>query len=110
MINIVLVEPEIPQNTGNIARTCAATGSKLHLVKPFGFNITDSQLKRAGLDYWNDVDIYYYDSILHFMEEHSKDKLFFSLCKPFSLATTELLFSILFLFSLSSNKSNFSSW
>ncbi len=87
MINIVLVEPEIPQNTGNIARTCAATGSKLHLVKPFGFNITDSQLKRAGLDLWNDVDIYYYDSILHFMEEHNKDKLFFSTTKASNIYT-----------------------
>ena len=57
MINIVLVEPEIPQNTGNIARTCAATGARLHLVRPLGFNITDSKLKRAGLDYWNDVEI-----------------------------------------------------
>ena len=53
MINIVLVEPEIPQNTGNIARTCAATGSALHLVKPLGFAIDDKKLKRAGLDYWN---------------------------------------------------------
>lgn len=62
-LNIVLVEPEIPQNTGNIARTCAATGSKLHLVRPLGFEITDKQLKRAGLDYWHLLDIEYHDSI-----------------------------------------------
>lgn len=63
MFNIVLVEPEIPQNTGNIARTCAATGSNLHLVRPLGFEVTDKYLKRAGLDYWSDVNICYYDSI-----------------------------------------------
>ena len=62
MFNIVLVEPEIPQNTGNIVRTCAATGCKLHLVRPLGFEVTDKYLKRAGLDYWNDVEISYYDS------------------------------------------------
>jgi tRNA (cytidine/uridine-2'-O-)-methyltransferase len=62
-LNIVLVEPEIPQNTGNIARTCAATGSILHLVKPLGFEIDDKQLKRAGLDYWHLLDIRYYDSL-----------------------------------------------
>lgn len=62
MFNIVLVEPEIPQNTGNIVRTCAATGCKLHLVRPLGFEVTDKYLKRAGLDYWKDAEIYYYDS------------------------------------------------
>lgn len=62
MFNIVLVEPEIPQNTGNIARTCAATGCRLHLVRPLGFEISDRYLKRAGLDYWKDVEIFYYDS------------------------------------------------
>ena len=61
--NIVLVEPEIPQNTGNIARTCAATGSRLHLVRPLGFEIDDKKLKRAGLDYWNLLDIRHYDSL-----------------------------------------------
>lgn len=59
-INVVLVEPEIPQNTGNIARTCAATGAALHLVKPLGFEIDDRKLKRAGLDYWDKLDITYY--------------------------------------------------
>lgn len=59
-LNIVLVEPEIPQNTGNIARTCAATGAVLHLVEPLGFSVSDKYLKRAGLDYWNSVEIYYH--------------------------------------------------
>ncbi|MFA5340853.1 MAG: tRNA (uridine(34)/cytosine(34)/5-carboxymethylaminomethyluridine(34)-2'-O)-methyltransferase TrmL [Clostridia bacterium] len=81
MINIVLVEPQIPQNTGNIARTCAATGCRLHLVKPFGFTITDSALKRAGLDYWNYVDIYYYESLSDFMEIHKSDTMFFATTK-----------------------------
>lgn len=62
MFNIVLVEPEIPQNTGNIVRTCHATGCALHLVRPLGFEISDRHLKRAGLDYWDEVEITYYDS------------------------------------------------
>lgn len=62
MFNIVLVEPEIPQNTGNIVRTCAATGCKLHLVKPLGFEVSDKYLKRAGLDYWQYADISYWDN------------------------------------------------
>jgi len=61
-MNITLVEPEIPYNTGNIARTCAVTGASLHLVKPLGFSIDDKKLKRAGLDYWHLLDIHYYDS------------------------------------------------
>lgn len=68
-LNIVLVEPEIPQNTGNIARTCAATGARLHLVGPMGFKIDDKKLKRAGLDYWNLLDITYYDSLKDFLEK-----------------------------------------
>lgn len=62
MFEIVLVEPEIPQNTGNIVRTCHATGCRLHLVRPLGFEISDRYLKRAGLDYWDEVEICYYDS------------------------------------------------
>lgn len=77
MVNIVLVEPEIPQNTGNIARTCACTGSALHLVKPFGFEISDRTLKRAGLDYWDKVKIYYYDGLDDFLSKHHNDRLFF---------------------------------
>ena len=63
MFNVVLVEPEIPQNTGNIVRTCAATGCKLHLIRPLGFEVTDKYLKRAGLDYWKDAEIFYYDAL-----------------------------------------------
>ena len=63
MLNIVLVEPEIPMNTGNIARTCAATRSRLHLVRPLGFDISDKAVKRAGLDYWHMVDLRVYDSL-----------------------------------------------
>ncbi|MBE7035909.1 MAG: tRNA (uridine(34)/cytosine(34)/5-carboxymethylaminomethyluridine(34)-2'-O)-methyltransferase TrmL [Ruminococcaceae bacterium] len=65
-MNIVLVEPEIPQNTGNIARTCRATGSVLHIVKPMGFEIDDKKLKRAGLDYWHELDIRYYENLEDF--------------------------------------------
>lgn len=69
-MNIVLVEPEIPQNAGNVARTCAVTGSVLHLVRPLGFEVSDKQLKRAGLDYWNYLDIRYYDSIEEVMDKY----------------------------------------
>ncbi len=69
-INIVLHEPEIPQNTGNIARTCAATGAALHIIRPMGFEIDDRKLKRAGLDYWDKLDITYYDSYEDFMSKN----------------------------------------
>ena len=69
MLNIVLVEPQIPQNTGNISRTCAVTGAALHLVKPYGFVITDKQLKRAGLDYWDKLEIYEYENLDEFFEK-----------------------------------------
>jgi len=75
-INIVLVEPEIPQNTGNIARTCAATGAALHLVEPLGFKIDDAKLKRAGLDYWHHLDITYYKSLDEFLEIHGGEELY----------------------------------
>lgn len=81
MFNIVLVEPEIPQNTGNIARTCAATGTALHLVKPLGFSIDDKHLKRAGLDYWPYVDITVYESLDDFLEKHKEDTLFMATTK-----------------------------
>ena len=68
--NIVLVEPEIPQNAGNISRTCAVTGCSLHMVRPLGFEITDKHLKRAGLDYWKFLNIYYYDSIEELMDKY----------------------------------------
>ena len=75
-LNIVLVEPEIPQNTGNIARTCAATGARLHLVRPLGFQITDKTVKRAGLDYRDLLDITYYDSLDDFLEKTKGAKYF----------------------------------
>ena len=67
--HIVLFEPQIPQNTGNIARTCAATNSPLHIIKPMGFPIDDRKMKRAGLDYWDKLDITYYESLDDFMEQ-----------------------------------------
>ena len=70
MLNIVLVEPEIPMNTGNIARTCAATRSRLHLVKPLGFDISDRAVKRAGLDYWHMVDIHVYEDLDDFFAKN----------------------------------------
>ncbi len=80
-INIVLFEPEIPPNTGNVARTCAATGTKLHLIKPLGFSIDDKHLKRAGLDYWNLLDISIYDSIYDLLEKYKGSEFFFSTTK-----------------------------
>ncbi len=73
MLNLVLVEPEIPQNTGNIARTCAVTGSRLHLVGPMGFQIDDKKLKRAGLDYWHLLDIRYYDSFADYLAQYGHE-------------------------------------
>lgn len=77
-LNIVLVEPEIPQNTGNISRTCAATGSRLHLVGPMGFTVDDRKLKRAGLDYWHLLDITYYDDIEDFFARKPGPFFYFS--------------------------------
>ena len=77
-LNIVLVEPEIPQNTGNIARTCAATGARLHLVGPMGFKIDDKKLKRAGLDYWHLLDITYYDNLDDFFSKNCGDYYMFT--------------------------------
>ena len=73
-INIVMCEPEIPQNTGNIARSCAATGAKLHLVKPLGFEITDKYLKRAGLDYWDKVEIEEHESLQDFLNKYKPEE------------------------------------
>ena len=73
-INIVMVEPEIPQNTGNVARTCAATGAKLHLVEPLGFSIDDKYLKRAGLDYWDKLDIERHKSLNAFLEKYKPEE------------------------------------
>lgn len=79
--NVVLVEPEIPQNTGNIARTCAVTNTKLHIVKPMGFEITDAKLKRAGLDYWHFLGVKYYENIDEFFETNKGGRFFFSTTK-----------------------------
>lgn len=76
-LNVVLVEPEIPQNTGNIVRTCGSVGAHVHLVRPLGFEITDSHLKRAGLDYWNKVDISYYNSFAEVAEEAGPQARFY---------------------------------
>ncbi len=81
MFNIVLIEPEIPQNTGNIARTCAATGANLHLVRPLGFEIDDKKLKRAGLDYWHLLNITYHDSLEAFLDFAKGKRLFFATTK-----------------------------
>ena len=81
-INIVMVEPEIPQNTGNVARTCAATGARLHLVGPMGFKIDDKKLKRAGLDYWHLLDINYYENLEDFFNKNDGDYFYFSTKAP----------------------------
>ena len=81
MLNIVLVEPEIPQNTGNIARTCAATRSRLHLVKPLGFDISEKAVRRAGLDYWHMVDLRVYDSLDHFFAVNPRPDLWLATTK-----------------------------
>ena len=98
MLNIVLVEPEIPQNCGNIARTCAATGAHLHLIKPLGFDISDRAVKRAGLDYWYLVDISVYENLADLFAKHPEAErgcwLFFGketagLPEPFRVAHYE---------------------
>ena len=81
MVDIVLVEPEIPHNTGAIARTCAATGARLHLVKPLGFDISDKMVKRCGLDYWHLVDITLYDNLDEYFSKMGDDKLFLATTK-----------------------------
>ena len=82
-LNIVMVEPQIPQNTGNVARTCAATGARLHLVGPMGFTVSDAKLKRAGLDYWHLLDISYYDDLPGFLEQNAGGEYhFFSTKAP----------------------------
>lgn len=86
-VHIVLVEPEIPPNTGNIARSCAATGAVLHLVKPLGFSIDDKSLKRAGLDYWPYVDVRVHESLEEFMKEHEGRRMFLATTKGGRLYT-----------------------
>ena len=76
-VHVVLYQPEIPANTGNIARTCAATGTELHLIRPLGFSTDDKMLKRAGLDYWQFVDVRYHDSIEELWEKHPTGEFFY---------------------------------
>ena len=90
-IHIVLLEPEIPQNTGNIARTCAATGAALHLIRPMGFEIDDKKLKRAGLDYWDKLDITYYDGLADFMARHANASIYYFTTKA-PKAYTEVIY------------------
>lgn len=77
MINIVLYSPEIPQNTGNISRTCAVTGARLHIIKPIGFEISDRTLKRAGLDYWDKLDVTYYENYDDFLRQNENAPMYF---------------------------------
>lgn len=81
MLNIVLLEPEIPANTGNIGRTCVAAGAKLHLIEPMGFEINEKQVKRAGLDYWDKLDYQIYDSYPDFLEKNPKAKIYMATTK-----------------------------
>lgn len=80
-MNIVLHEPEIPQNTGNISRTCAVTHSKLHLIKPLGFSVDDRYLKRSGLDYWQYLDVRYYENFQDFLDKNPNAKIFMATTK-----------------------------
>ncbi len=80
-MNIVLLEPEIPANTGNIGRTCVATGTKLHLIKPLGFSLEDKYLKRSGLDYWNKLEVFYYENFNDFLEKNNNPPIFMGTTK-----------------------------
>jgi tRNA (cytidine/uridine-2'-O-)-methyltransferase len=81
MINIVLHEPEIPANTGNIGRTCVATGARLHLIEPMGFQITEKEVKRAGLDYWDKLDVTVYDNYQDFLDRNPEAKIYMATTK-----------------------------
>lgn len=81
MIHIVLHEPEIPHNTGNIGRTCVATGSSLHLIRPFGFSLDEKSVRRAGLDYWDKLDLHIYDSFEEFLERNNHPKVYMATTK-----------------------------
>lgn len=87
-LNLVLVEPQIPQNTGNISRTCAVTGASLHLVKPYGFEISDKKLKRAGLDYWDKLDIFQYENLQDFFDK-TKGKYYYLTTKGKNIYSQE---------------------
>ena len=91
-LHVVLVEPEIPQNTGNVARTCAAIGADLHLVHPLGFSVDDAAVRRAGLDYWDLLTIYEYDSLGSFLSGHTHDHLYLFSTRG-SVAHTEITYA-----------------
>lgn len=91
MINIVLLEPEIPANTGNIGRTCVATGSRLHLIKPLGFSLAEKELKRAGLDYWKELDVSVYENFDDFLKKNPNAKLYLATTKA-RKAYTEVIY------------------
>lgn len=81
MAGIVLLEPEIPANTGNIGRTCVATGTSLHLIDPLGFQLTERNLKRAGMDYWKRLDVHRYRNYQHFLDEHQGSRIWYATTK-----------------------------
>ncbi len=80
-MNIILLEPEIPANTGNIGRTCVATGTRLHLIEPLGFRLNEKQIKRAGLDYWDDLDLFVYNNYDEFLEKNNYPKIYMATTK-----------------------------
>ncbi len=91
MVDIILVEPEIPANTGNISRTCSVTGSRLHLIEPLGFDISDKALKRAGLDYWEFLDVTVYKNLDEYFEKHGEENLWLATTKaPISYDKADL--------------------
>ena len=94
MLNIVLFEPEIPQNTGNIARTCAVTGTRLHLIKPLGFDISDKAVKRAGLDYWHLVDVRVYENLDDFFQKTGAEDIWLATTKA-PRSYTDAVFRVL---------------
>lgn len=99
MVDIILLEPEIPMNTGNIARTCACTGARLHLIKPLGFDISDKAVKRAGLDYWQYVDISVYENIEEFFAKNGDENLYLATTKaPRSYAEADMSGDVKLLF------------
>ncbi len=86
-MNIVLLEPEIPLNTGNIGRTCVVTGTKLHLIKPLGFDVSDKAVKRAGLDYWKDLDVSYYEDFNDFLSKKDPGEIYMASTKAEKIYT-----------------------
>ena len=86
-LNIVLLEPEIPANTGNIGRTCVATGTKLHLIEPLGFRLNEKAIKRAGMDYWDQLEVYRYDDYNDFLEKNPKAVIYMATTKAKKIYT-----------------------